>query len=131
MPELELLPLAGRPGFARKLLAVWRLHHLGAGEEVVVSVFPGEWPDEPLEVKGIPVRFDARATSAAGGVMVLGRIRDSWRWAFNLAYSPVADMSVQNLAITTVYGEVTDDRHLKFWLSPSPETGEVPMWETT
>lgn len=129
MSEVELLSIADRPMFARKLLAVWRLHHLAAGEDIAIMVYPDEWPaDHPLEVKGVPVRIDAKATTAPGAMLILGRARDSWRWAFNIADIHAADFTVENLAIITAYGEVTNDGEIKLWLSPSPETGEVPMW---
>lgn len=129
----ELLPVADRPSFARKMLAVWRLHHLAAGADLTICVYPGEWPDDaPREVKGVPVRDDdALIAGGPGGIFVLGRARESWRWAFSLASAAGADMSARDLAIMTAYGEVDNDRNARFWLSPDPVTGEVPMWMLT
>jgi hypothetical protein len=110
------------------MLAVWRLHHLTKGDDVVVLVAPGEWPDGvPHEVKGVRVE-ESDKIGGPLAVMVLGRVGSVWRWALQLAYEPGADFSLDDLSLVTSFGEVSDEGDIRFWLSPSPETGEVPMW---
>lgn len=127
----ERIPLPGRPGFARKMIAVWRLHHLTNGEDLTVTVWPGEWPaDAAREVKGVPVVEDDRI-GGKGAVMVLGRVGDMWRAAYNLAVVPFAGVAPVDLAVATAFMEVGEDpgSNIKLWLHPDPADGTVPMWE--
>lgn len=126
--QVTHLPLSARPAFVRKMIAVWRWHHLAQGEDLVVLVYPGEWPDgEPREVKGIPVKEEP-TIGGPGVVMVMGRVGEAWKVAYNMAVEPLCDMSPQDLAICTIYLQIDDSRDLRIWMHPSPETGEVPMW---
>lgn len=127
---VDRLPLEQRPRFARKMVAVWRLHHLTNGEELTVTVWPGEWPaGMPHEVKDVPVVEDTRI-GGNGAVMILGRKGDLWLAAFNLAAEVYADITPEDLAITTAYMQVGPDptSDMKIWLHPSPDDGTVPMW---
>lgn len=128
MAEVQPLPLADRPAFARKMLAVWRLHHLDRGEDLKITVAPGEWPDgQPREVKGVPV--EEHESMHPQLVWVWGRARGTWRWAANCAFVLPMELDAEQLAITSVYGALPDDDGQgRLWLAPSPETGEVPMW---
>lgn len=129
--SLPRMPLQDRPLFARRMIAVWRLHHLSAGEELKVRVHSGEWPDgHPAEVKSVPVVEDDVASGGPGGVLVLGRIGDVWRAAFNVAVDLHRNTPAAELAIVSAYMEVTAPRApLRIWMHPDPRTGEVPMWE--
>lgn len=127
--NLDMMPLPDRPAFARKLLAVWRLQHLAAGEDVTISVAPGEWPDAPRQVKGVPVVDDDR--NAPGAVMVLGRVGTAWRVAYNHALALATGMTVEQLTCLTGFAEVDDDREMKVWAAPSPDAGRVPVWSAT
>lgn len=129
MADLPMIPLEGRPAFARKMLAVWRLHHLVRGEDVSVNICAGDWPEGvDREVKGVPVRDWDKCRP--GDVWVIGRKGDVWVTAYNLAVSIMADWRVENIAITSAYTEVTGGgAPLKMWLSPSPDTGDVTIWE--
>lgn len=122
------IPIADRPRFARKMIAVWRLHHLAAGEDLAVLVPPGEWPDdvEP-QVKGVPV-VQTAGMGGDGSVVVIGRKAGAWYVACNIAAAPLADFTAENLAITTVYIQVADKRTM-IWLHPAAHDGAVPMWE--
>lgn len=128
--SIDLLPLAGRPAYARKMIAVWRLHHLAAGDELTVTVWPGEWPDAPREVQGVPVVEDERV-GGPESMMILGRVGTAWRVAYNHCYRLAAELGVDDLALTTAFLELDENRDMRLWLSPSPETGEVPMWSIT
>lgn len=128
MTNVPRLPLAERPAFARKMIAVWRLHHLAAGEDLTVTVWPGEWPDDqPREVKGVPVVEDDRI-GGTGAVMILGKTRGVWRACYQIATTLFAGMTADDLAICTAFMSVADDRSMKLWLHPDPVSGEVPMW---
>lgn len=122
--------LADRPQFARKLLAVWRLQHLAAGDDMHVVVWPGEWPDsQPREVKGVPVD-ESDKIGGPGSVMVMGRARGSWRCVYQLAFPQHSLFSAQELAIICGYFDVPDDgAPMKVWMHPDPVSGAVPMWE--
>lgn len=127
--SVPLVDLADRPRFAAKMIAVWRWHHMAQGEDLAVTVMPGEWPDGVAhEIKGCPVVED-KAPSGAGGMLVLGRKGTKWYGAYQLAIADTLRFSVQELAIMTAFMEVAEDRSMKLWLHPSPETGEVPMWQ--
>lgn len=123
-----VMPLDRRPAFARKMIAVWRLHHLAAGKELTVTVWPGEWPEgEPREIKGVPVVEDDRI-GGSNAIMILGQVRGVWRAAYNLCVAWYVNFTVEDVAITTAFMEVGDDPEMKVWLHPDPGTGEVPMW---
>lgn len=125
----EKLPIADRPRFAAKMIAVWRWHHMARGEDLSVCVMTGEWPEGvPHEVKGCEV-VERDDVGGSGGVLVLGRKGTKWYAAYQLAITGPADFSVQDLAVMTFYMEVAEDRSMKLWLSPDPATGEVPMWQ--
>jgi hypothetical protein len=127
--SVPLLSLDDRPRFAAKMVAVWRWHHMRAGEELSVTVHRGEWPDGvPHEVKGCQVVEHDTAAGGPGGMLALGRADDSWRWAYNMAVDEILGWSIEELALISIYGEVPTDGPLKIWMSPSPLTGEVPMW---
>lgn len=128
-PDLPMIPIADRPAFARTMLAVWRLHHLVRGEDVSVNIHAGEWPEGvPREVAGVPVVDWDKCRS--GDVWVIGRKGDVWVTAYQLAVSYIADWPAQEIAITSAYVEVKGGgAPLTVWLHPSPETGEVPMWQ--
>lgn len=129
--SVPLLPLADRPRFAAKMIAVWRWHHMAQGEELTVTVMPGEWPEGvPREVKGCEV-VEHASVGGAGGILILGRKGTKWYAAYQLAIADTAAFSVQDMAVMTAYMEVAEDRSLKLWLSPDPDTGEVPMWQMT
>lgn len=133
-PEIPLIPLERRPAFAAKLVRIWRLQHLARGEELAVIVLPGEWPTESFPAvvyvagEDVPVKYD-KCAGGPGGIMILGRIGDKWRVAYNLAALDSEHMQIKHLALTCMYGELSDDPNMKFWMHPSPTTGEVPMWE--
>lgn len=128
MSKVPLMPLSERPAMARKMIAVWRLHHLSSGEELSVTVWPGEWPDDqPHEVKGVRVE-ESDQIGGSGAMLVLGRVGEVWRGCYQLCSSLLADMAPVDLAICTAFMEVGADRDMKLWLHPSPETGDVPMW---
>jgi hypothetical protein len=38
------MPLSDRPRFVRRLTAVWRLHHLAAGQDLTAVIWSGEGP---------------------------------------------------------------------------------------
>lgn len=125
----ERIPLAARPRFAAKMLAVWRWHHMAAGEQLSVTVMPGEWPeDQPHEVRGCPVH-ESDQIGGPGAVMVLGQVGAVWRGAYQLAVLPLAGWQVQEIAVATAFLEVDAARRAKLWLHPDPATGETPMWE--
>lgn len=124
----HLLPIADRPRFARKMIAVWRWHHMARGEDLTVCVWPGEWPaGTPHEVAGAGVTEGK--VGGAGGQLVLGRVGDVWRGAYQLASRYLVDLTPDDLAIACAFTEVDmDDPEMKLWLHPDPVTGEVPMW---
>jgi hypothetical protein len=123
----HLLPVEGRPRFARKMVAVWRWHHMARGEEMTVFVWPGEWPDAPREVAGAAVKEGT--VGGAGGVLVLGRVGEVWRGAYQLASRLWDGTSPSDLAIACAFTEVDlSDPEMKVWLHPDPVTGDVPMW---
>lgn len=130
MSDVELLPIAARPRYVRRLVAVWRKQHLAMGDDLSVIVWTGEWPTgtPPFVAGTVPVREDDRI-GGPGSVMVLGRVGQVWRVAYNMAFDIDGLVGVDELAITTAYLEVADaDEPMKMWLHPSPTTGEVPMW---
>lgn len=128
MADVPKLPLADRPRFAAKMIAVWRWHHMAMGEDLTVTVMPGEWPDGvPHEVKGCLIHEDP-APAGAGGMLVLGRKGTKWYGAYNVAVDMMAGMSTQDLAICTFFMEVAEDRSAKLWMHPDPVSGDVPMW---
>ena len=131
MTEIEKLRIEDRPRFAAKLLSAWRWNHMRRGDELSITIQPGEWPpDAPMEIKGVPVVEHETAAGGPGGMLALGRVGDTWRWAFTVAVPQMLLASTEELALVTVFGEITSrDAPMKMWMSPHPETGEVPMWE--
>lgn len=133
-PRFPLIPLERRPDFAARLVRVWRLQHLARGEEMAVIVWPGEWPTRthPAVVNAggddVPVKYD-KCAGGDSGIMIIGRIGDKWRVAYGIAAADSEHMKVGDLALICMYGEVRDDPEIKFWMHPSPTTGEVPMWK--
>lgn len=126
--SVPLLPLADRPRFAAKMIAVWRWHHMAMGEELAVTIMPGEWPiDTPYELKGCKI-VEHPSVGGSGGVLVLGRKGSDWYGAYQLATADQLGWSTEELALATFYMKVGDDPDMKLWLSPDPVTGEVPMW---
>ncbi len=123
------LPIADRPRFAAQMIAVWRWHHLRKGEDLSVTIHPGEWPEGvPMEVKGCEV-VEHEVGGGPGGVLVLGRVGEVWKAAYTMALAwPGGPMSVQELATTSFYMEVDGSADIKLWMAPNPATGEVPAW---
>lgn len=130
MAELEKLRIEDRPLFAAKLITAWRWNHMRRGEDLSVTIHPGEWPEgQPMQVKGCEVAEHESAAGGPGGMLVLGRVDQVWRWAFSVAVPQALLASTQEFVLTTVFGEIESPGALiKFWMSPHPETGEVPMW---
>lgn len=128
IPKDKLLPLADRPRFARRMVAVWRQVNDAVGEELSVNVMPGEWPEGvDMFASGVPVRFEERV-GGTGGVMVLGRIGEIWRMAFQLATTLSARWTLEELATICAYAQVDDTRNMRMWLAPDPITGAVTTW---
>lgn len=128
MSTYPRIALADRPRFAAKMISVWRWHHLAKGEDLKVTVYPGQWPDgTPHEIKGCPV-VEHEAVSNEDVVLILGRIGDVWRAAVNVAFADGLRCTTEELAIATAYMEVDDTRNMKLWMTPDPITGEVPIW---
>jgi hypothetical protein len=128
--DVPRLALEDRPRFAAKMIAVWRWHHMAQGEELSVTVMPGEWPDGvPHEVKGVPI-VENDGIGGPGSFLVLGKVGGKWRGAYQLAVRMwfEARCATEDLATASFYMEVDDDRSLKLWMAPDPETGDVPMW---
>lgn len=124
---VPLIPIPDRPAFARRMVAAWRLHHLAAGNDLTVLVWPDEWPhSHDRAVKGVPVVEDG-TIGGPGSLLVLGKARGTWRFCCGLATSLTAGMDSAIFAVTCAYGEVRDDG-TRVWLAPSPATGEVPVW---
>lgn len=130
--SVERIPLADRPRFAAKMIAVWRWHHMArGGEDLTVYVKPGEWPDDaPRQVKGVRVE-DNDQIGGEGAVLVLGRVNGRLRGALQVAAQIWHDSrcSPAQLAIATAFMEFDDDLNMTLWLHPDPQTGETPVWQ--
>lgn len=125
------IPLAERPRFAAKMVAVWRWHHMAKGEDLHLVVYPGDWPDDaPAEIKGAQVA-ESEHVGGPGAVVVMGRVGNAWRLALNIFAEPLAAMPVSEVAICTVYMESPNDSpgDALLWMHPHPVTGETPMWK--
>jgi len=131
MTEGQYIPIADRPAFVRKVVAVWRLHHLARGEELAVFVPAGEWPaDGPAEVGGAVVDHPDWYTYA-NGVMVLGLARGEIRFAISIAHRMLAAWSTEDLTRCTLFGDLPLDAVAadgRVWFPPDPVTGETPMF---
>lgn len=133
-PEVPRMPLEGRPAFAARLVRVWRLQHLARGEDMAVIVWPGEWPTSthPAVVTtagdDIPVKYD-KCAGGTGGIMIIGKVVNKWRVAYGIAAAGMENMTIRDLALICMYGEVSDDPDIKLWMHPSPTTGQTPMWK--
>lgn len=126
---VETIPLEARPRFARKMVGVWRWHHLARGEDLTVVVWPGEWPaGAPREVVGADVTEMAFG-GAAGGMFVLGRVGATWKGAYQIAHPLIADLPTDLVAVTCAFVQVDPTNpDMTMWLHPDPKTGQVPMW---
>lgn len=126
---VPMLDMADRPRFARTMVAVWRWHHLAKGEDLVVLVWPGEWPEGgPAEVAGARVDT-SEDIGGRSAILVLGKARGKWLGAQQLMSSAWRGITAKDLAIACAFMEVGDDRRLKIWLHPDPDTGAPsPVW---
>lgn len=131
MTEDGYIPLDERPAYARKMVAVWRLHHLARGEELTVLVPAGEWPaGGPDEVTGARVEHPDWY-EYPNGVMVVGMVEGVPRFAISVAHRLLASMSAADLAQCTAFGELPVDPARgdgKVWFAPDPVTGATPMF---
>lgn len=129
--EDQYLPLEGRPRFARKMVALWRLHHMSRGEGLAVLVPAGEWPaNGPAELAGARVEHPDWYTFA-NGVIVAGRVGEGEvRFAMSVMHRALIGMTLDQLALCSAFGAFPVDggRDGALWLAPHHQTGEVPSF---
>jgi len=130
MTDGQYIPIKDRPAFVRKVVAVWRLHHLAQGDELAVYLPADEWPPGgPAEVAGAIVEHPDWYDHP-NGVMVIGGVAGTVRFAISVAHRMLAPMSAADLALCTAFGELptsgADDGSV--WFAPDPATGAAPVF---